>query len=99
MTPRMLLLYVSITIILINFAIMRIREKKTIRLEKQLREKTQKNQTLTPKDIAQTLNIQLYDAKILAKKLTSRGKMELTDKNGSKTYSFKAQHEPTHQKQ
>ncbi len=99
MTPRELLLYTAVTIILLNVLIMRIREKKTTHLEKILREKTQQNQKLTPQDIAQTLALHIYDAKILAKKLTSRGRMELTEKNGIKTYAFKSQHEQTRRKQ
>jgi len=91
MSPRFLLLLVSIAILIVNLLTVRFREQKAEKLENQLRIAAENGgETLTVEGISQVLEIPLYDAKILTRKFVSRGKMDVERNEGEEVYVFKS---------
>jgi len=91
MTPTWLLLYVALGIVLFNILTVKFRERRFARLEKGLRALAEKKgDEITLQQISQELQIPLYDAKILARKFVSKGKMEPKKAGGKEeAYVFK----------
>ncbi len=91
MSPRFMLLLVSIAILIVNLLTVRFREQKAEKLENQLRIAAENGgETLTVEGISQVLEIPLYDAKILTRKFVSRGKMDVERNEGEAVYVFKS---------
>ncbi len=91
MSPRFMLLLVSIAILIVNLLTVRFREQKAEKLENQLRIAAENGgETLTVEGISQVLEIPLYDAKILTRKFVSRGKMDVERNEGEEVYVFKS---------
>jgi hypothetical protein len=90
MMPRTLLFYISLWIIIFNILTVRFRNRKAVRFENRLRELSEiKGEEMTIQGISAELEIPLYDAKILARKFVSKGKMEIQP-GETETYVFKS---------
>ncbi len=93
MSPRILLFLVALAIIFLNITAVKLREKKLKRFETELRKAAvRKEGGFTVQEVAKILDLHVYDAKILTKKLVSKGKMDVRVKDDVPTYSFKARH-------
>lgn len=76
MSPRILLILVSISIIILNILTIHFREKKAEKLETRLRlVAKRRGEPLTLEEISKDLDIHVYDARILTRKFMSSGKM------------------------
>ncbi len=90
MSPRILLLVVSIAILIVNLLTVRFRERKAENLENPLRIGAENGgDALTVEGISRALEIPLYDAKILTRKFLSKGKMDMQRIEGEEVYVFK----------
>ncbi|GBE55908.1 MAG TPA: hypothetical protein ENH13_01815 [Euryarchaeota archaeon] len=91
MSPRVLLLLVSIGILIVNLFTVRFRERKAASFENRLRAVAENGgETLTVEGISQALEIPIYDAKILTRKFVSKGKMDVQGIEGEEVYVFKS---------
>jgi predicted small secreted protein len=92
MTPRMLLISVSLGIIILNIFTVRYRGKKAEALEKKLRVIAQKKEGgVTIEEISEVLQLPLYDAKILARKFVTQGKIGTKKRGDEELYVFRSQ--------
>jgi|GEM_PF-3811518 len=91
MSPRILLLLVSLGILIVNLLTVRFRERKAAGLENRLRIVAENSgESLTVEGISQVLEIPIYDAKILTRKFVSKGKMTVKKGEGNEIYVFKS---------
>lgn len=92
MTPRLLLVYVALGIIVFNLLTVRFRERNATRIEKSLRKIAErKGGEMTLQEISSELHMPLYDAKILMRKFTSKGKVEVRGSGEKEVYVLKDQ--------
>ncbi len=90
MTPRSVLIAVSIGVILFNLLTVRYRERHLSLLEKRLRVLTEGNdKALTIESVSRDLNIPVYDARILMRKFVSKGKVDVRAGVDGEAYVFK----------
>jgi hypothetical protein len=86
----MLLFYISLLIVLFNIITVKFRNQKAARFENRLRVFSEKmGREMTIQGISSELEIPIYDAKILARKFVSKGKMEIQP-GETETYVFKS---------
>ncbi len=91
MTPRMILVYISLLIVLFNLLTLKYRERKAARLEDKLRSLAKRDGfEMSIHNISAELEIPLYDARILTRKFVTRGKMEMRRVGEMETYVFKS---------
>ncbi len=89
MSPRNFLIAVFIALVFFNLITVYYRKRGIARAERRLRKLSKKKKWISPRDVSRELDIPIYDAKILLKKLTAQGKVDLKKTDNETHYSFK----------
>jgi hypothetical protein len=90
LTPNLLLIYITLAIILFNIFTLKFRDRNLIKFERKLTDLSEKNiDGMTLEEIARELQMPIYDAKILTRKIASKGKLTIKTHNEEEFYSFK----------
>lgn len=92
MTPRSVLIAVSIGIIIFNILTVKYRERHLSLLEKRLRVLSEEDgKALTIESVSRDLNMPVYDARILMRKFVSKGKVDVRAGADGEAYVFKSE--------